>query len=1075
MQWFIANRQMEIVCFPSTDSPESLTIYNDLEERSIETFNGSYSFSVDGTHKDAVYVEAGNYILFRDQFNKTRMYTIITVEDDGEEKSAYCEDIGLDLINESRSDFSASEAKPITYYFDDLLFDTGWKIRVNEVAHLSRKLEWQGTNTAYNRILSVLNSFDKSEVEFVIEISGNFIIHQYVDIFKAEHGKGDIKQKFIDTVNLKNLRKTTDIKNIGTCIEAKGGKIEGAENDESVSLVGFEYDDGVYFSPKNDNKVYSRKAKKDWSRYQVFTDPEFNSVNRTETGGHILVQFSYDTQSQEELFNRSLSKLKEVEQLQVTYEAEVIDMDLKAGDYVQIADHKRNPPIYLEARVLETSISYTDPSKDNAKFGNYEEITSDTTQTWQDAMKQLEENIKNAPVYTWQAYADDKNGSGISLFPEGKKYLGNSTNQKAKEADISDPSVYKWALIKGEDGQDGESGRGISGTPETVYGQSKLGTTIPSSWSTTRPNVPAGEYLWTKTITKYTDNTESSVIIPTLMGPKGEQGVAGLGIKNQNVEYAKGTSGTVPPASGWSTTIPTVNANEYFWTRTTLTYTNNTSTIAYSVSRMGANGSDAKLLYLTATAENIAFNADDTPKTTQAITISAKLQNTTGTATFKAIPYIGNTAQAEITLGGSGNNRTLSPSQWTNANWTLITITATLDGLSDTLSVTKVKDGETGPKGDDGLPAYVHPAWANSPDGTVDFTTVYPGENLMTGGKEFIAENTNYTSPQFVATGSFNLDVEKLNEERCLTVSAYISVKNSQRIQPTGAFRIGYEGTVSLSSGATGYVGVWHNGLIGETFSGFVKSIYKLPDGVTATKLQSHGNIYHQQNGEYLEVSHLKIEYGNNPDPIYTPSPQDDPIGACMKYMGTCSNHSETAPTDPSAYHWEVDPTYLEHSKVNGNDYENDKDTIYEALEDKANSDELNDLKNSADKLIEDFGTFTGKGGTYEQGLIALEGRAVGLYKDLGDKLLKLNFINTWFKVGEEGLVIGTEGSNIKMLLNNESLSFLDGGKVVAYFTNQNFYINKGAVVKSLQVGSHAMISLGEEDTVIQFVGGAIA
>lgn len=465
MQWFIANRQMEIVCFPSTDSPESLTIYNDLEERSIETFNGSYSFSVDGTHKDAIYVEAGNYILFRDQFNKTRMYTIITVEDDGEEKSAYCEDIGLDLINESRSDFSASEAKPITYYFDDLLFDTGWKIRVNEVANLSRKLEWQGSNTAYNRILSVLNSFDKSEVEFVIEISGNFIIHQYVDIFKAEHGKGDIKQKFIDTVNLKNLRKTTDIKNIGTCVEAKGGKIEGAENDESVSLVGFEYDDGVYFSPKNDNKVYSRKAKKDWSRYQVFTDPEFNYVNRTETGGHIVVQFSYDTQSQEELFNRSLSKLKEVEQLQVTYEAEVVDMDLKAGDYVQIADHKRNPPIYLEARVLETNISYTDPSKDAAKFGNYQEVISDTSLTWQDAMNQLEENIKNTPVYTWQAYADDKNGSGISLFPEEKKYLGNAVNQKTKEADISDPSVYKWSLIKGSDGKKGDPGTSPIITP----------------------------------------------------------------------------------------------------------------------------------------------------------------------------------------------------------------------------------------------------------------------------------------------------------------------------------------------------------------------------------------------------------------------------------------------------------------------------------------------------------------------------------------------------------------------------------------------------------------------------------
>ncbi|MFS0934749.1 collagen-like protein, partial [Enterococcus casseliflavus] len=137
---------------------------------------------------------------------------------------------------------------------------------------------------------------------------------------------------------------------------------------------------------------------------------------------------------------------------------------------------------------------------------------------------------------------------------------------------------------------------------------------------------------------------------------------------------------------------------------------------------MGADGANAKLLYLTASAENMAFNADDSPKTTQTINISAKVQNVTGTATFTAIPYIGNTAQTAITLGGSGNTRTLTSAQWTNKDWTLIAITATLDNLSDTLSIVKVKDGE------EGETYYPHKGWLMA-DGT--FTKVYPNENLI--------------------------------------------------------------------------------------------------------------------------------------------------------------------------------------------------------------------------------------------------------------------------------------------------------------------------------------------------------
>lgn len=312
----------------------------------------------------------------------------------------------------------------------------------------------------------------------------------------------------------------------------------------------------------------------------------------------------------------------------------------------------------------------------------------------------------------------------------------------------------------------GDDGRGILGTPVATYAQSTSGTIPPTTWSATRPNVSAGQYLWTRVVTTYTDNTTSETQTPTLMGKPGDPG---LGIKSKSISYAVGTSGNTPPTSGWKGQeegIPTVPDNQYLWTRTTLVYTDDSKTDAYSVGKMGADGANAKLLYLTASAENMAFNADDTPKTTQTINISAKLQNVTGTATFVAIPYIGNTAQTAITLGGTGNTRTLTSAQWTNKDWTLIAITATLDNLSDTLSIVKVKDGK------EGETYYPHPAWMMT-DGT--FTKVYPNENLLNGSSswtELDMPSSSYftqfgTEVEMVPgkTYTFSIEVKKLVED----------------------------------------------------------------------------------------------------------------------------------------------------------------------------------------------------------------------------------------------------------------------------------------------------------------------
>ncbi|MGQ7340350.1 phage tail spike protein, partial [Streptococcus suis] len=82
----------------------------------------------------------------------------------------------------------------------------------------------------------------------------------------------------------------------------------------------------------------------------------------------------------------------------------------------------------------------------------------------------------------------------------------------------------------GRDGIAGKDGVGIRSTTIT-YGKSTSGTIQPTSWTSQVPSVPNGQFLWTKTVWAYTDNTSETGYSVAKMGetgPKGEQGIQGL-------------------------------------------------------------------------------------------------------------------------------------------------------------------------------------------------------------------------------------------------------------------------------------------------------------------------------------------------------------------------------------------------------------------------------------------------------------------------------------------------------------------------------------------------------------------
>lgn len=131
---------------------------------------------------------------------------------------------------------------------------------------------------------------------------------------------------------------------------------------------------------------------------------------------------------------------------------------------------------------------------------------------------------------------------------------------------------------------------------ETYYYQSTSNTSqTGGSWSTTKPSEASGKYIWMKIKFTFVDGTtsETSPICMTgATGAPGTPGASGKGVKSTAITYQASTSGTTAPTGTWSANIPSVSQGQYLWTRTVITYTDNSTSTSYSVSYIAKNGTD---------------------------------------------------------------------------------------------------------------------------------------------------------------------------------------------------------------------------------------------------------------------------------------------------------------------------------------------------------------------------------------------------------------------------------------------------------------------------------------------------
>lgn len=149
---------------------------------------------------------------------------------------------------------------------------------------------------------------------------------------------------------------------------------------------------------------------------------------------------------------------------------------------------------------------------------------------------------------------------------------------------------------QGPQGIQGKTGNGINSVTVT-YGVSASASTKPSTWSTDIPSVTAGQYLWTRTITDYTDDSVADTVTYTYAlqgktgatGPKGETGstgASGTSVTVSSIRYQAGASATTAPTGTWSDNPVSVSQGQYLWTKTTFS----DGKVAYGIARQGADG-----------------------------------------------------------------------------------------------------------------------------------------------------------------------------------------------------------------------------------------------------------------------------------------------------------------------------------------------------------------------------------------------------------------------------------------------------------------------------------------------------
>lgn len=574
----------KVLTFLDNTVPSAMHYFDEILHTYLKGSSYTFEFTTMTAHDDAVFLVEGNKLSFKRK-GKDYHLTIMSVEKGGDTTTVTAYGLCLELTNEYVDAYKATKAMSFEEYINAYGFERSFIIGKNEVSNKKISHEWTGSDTVLARLYSIANVFD-AELEFVTELNDDYSLKNVVlNIYRAHsdsaQGMGTDKRSTILRYpnNIYGITKTSDITELYTAIRPTG------TNGLQLNSIS-----GRVIRDENGNVLYKVQGNNILAPQSRDRFPSTLITNHSNDMYAVQI-WSYETENVETLYGQALAQLKKNCVPKVTYDVDAyIDGDI--GDTFTIEDAEYSPTLYLEARITEQEICFTDSEKCKTIFDNFEEKQSQISSA---LISEMNKMIEFKKVYEGSIVSSNgvlfKNDSdstkltalvkddGVDITSKYsitwfKDDVQISTNQTitVSASDLSEKAVYRFKAMSGEilkataevtvmRLQDGQNG--TSAYVHIAYANSSDGRVDFSLTDSNR-----------KFIGQYSDSKQYGSDDPTKYRWSTIKGEDGQSFVSAEEQFYYSTSQTELIGGEWFVGNVVYQSDKFLWKRWKCTYAN---------------------------------------------------------------------------------------------------------------------------------------------------------------------------------------------------------------------------------------------------------------------------------------------------------------------------------------------------------------------------------------------------------------------------------------------------------------------------------------------------------------------
>lgn len=574
----------KVLAFLDNTVPSAMHYFDETLHTYLKGSSYTFEFTTLTAHDDAVFLVEGNKLSFTRK-NKGYYLTIMNVEKGGDTTTVTAYGLCLELTNEYVDAYKAPRAMSFAEYVNAYGFEQSFVIGKNEVSDKRITHEWTGSDTVLARLYSIANVFD-AELEFVTQLNDDYSLKNFVlNIYRAHsdsvQGMGSDKRSTILRYpnDVYGITKASDITELYTAIRPTG--TNGLQLNSISGRVVKDSNGNVLYKV-NGNNLLAPQAR---DRF-----PSTLITNHSNDMYAVQI-WSYETENVETLYGQALAQLKKNCVPKVTYDVDAyIDADI--GDTFTIEDAEYSPTLYLEARITEQEICFTDSEKCKTIFDNFEEKQSQISSALISEMNKMIELKKvyegsivssNGVLFktdsdSTQLTAIVKNdGVDITskysiIWYKDDEQISTSQTITVNASDFTEKAVYRFKALSGEilkasaevtvmRLQDGQNG--TSAYVHIAYANSSDGRV---DFSLTESN--------RKFIGQYSDSKQYGSEDPTKYRWSAIKGDDGQSFVSAEEQFYYSTSQTELNGGEWFVGNVVFRSDKFLWKRWKCTYAN---------------------------------------------------------------------------------------------------------------------------------------------------------------------------------------------------------------------------------------------------------------------------------------------------------------------------------------------------------------------------------------------------------------------------------------------------------------------------------------------------------------------